>query len=168
MKKLIFLYILLFVSPTAFAQRVQVNVDMQGAYSSYQYRVGDIVKIGNELGIIFAVSTDGRHGKAMSVSETSCNWYNAVNWCSAKGSSWHMPSIDDFRVIFKNKSILDAKLGAGGYKQLKTNVFWTSDEGRNEYYAWCISMHDGSVGGTSGTPDIKSMPYPSVRAISTF
>ena len=69
--------------------------------SAQTRKVGDIIMVNGELGVVFAVTTDGQHGKAMSVSETECNWDKAKKWCADLGGGWRLPTKDELLIIYR-------------------------------------------------------------------
>ena len=167
MKKLTTLLCLLFAlcAFPAFAQHVRVDADMEqrsNTQTSKRYRVGDMVLIGGELGIVFAVTTDGQHGKAMSVSESSANWIDAGTWCVRLGQGWHLPSRDELRAIYRKSSELNAPLEANGFTRICNQWYWSS-ESYDSDRAWAVTL----IGGCgTGHYDKSDSHY--VRAVSAF
>ena len=109
---------------------------------SSKKRVGDIVMVDGEFGVVFAVTTDGQHGKAMSVSQTECSWGNAKHWCANFGQGWRLPTEDELRVIYGNKTIINSALRTNGYTTL-TNSFHWSSEFAGGHYACGFDMDCG-------------------------
>ena len=166
MKKLTTLLCLLFAlcAFPAFAQHVRVDADMEqrsNTQTSKRYRVGDVVQIGGELGIVFAVTTDGQHGKAMSTSQTRTDWDDAKAWCAQLGRGWRLPSRDELRVIYNKKSELNTHLEANGYTRIASYWHWTSEyEGSD--CAWLVRMYGGFTVFSNKSNDSY------VRAVSAF
>ena len=123
-------------------------------------RVGDIVMVNGEFGVIFAVTSDGQHGKAMSVSETKCNWDNAKKWCANFGSGWRLPTKDELQVIYRKKSAINSGLSANGYTTLSRSWYWSSKS--DEFCAWYVHMGHGA------TPNLYKSYRCYVRAVSVF
>ena len=168
MKKLTTLLCLLFAlcAFPAFAQHVRVDADMEqrsNTQTSKRYRVGDMVLIGGELGIVFAVTTDGQHGKAMSTSQTEKSWYDANAWCAQLGRGWRLPLLDEWRMIFNKKSELNAHLEANGYTHIANSWHWAS-ESKDSGRAWYVDMTNGDT----DTDDYYEYYSGSVRAVSAF
>ena len=132
-----------------------------GNISAQTRKVGDIIMVGGEFGVVFAVTTDGRHGKAVSVSETECTWDNAKKWCAKLGYGWKLPTKDELQIIYRKKSAINSALSVNGYTTLKNEWYWSSTEYR-EFCAWDVSMY---IGYTSTNPKNDST-Y--VRAVSAF
>ena len=128
---------------------------------SSKKRVGDIVMVDGEFGIVFAVTTDGQHGKAMSVSRANCNWDNAKKWCANYGRGWRLPTEDELHVIYENKTIINSALRTNGYTTL-TNSFHWSSEFAGGYYAWLVFMGNGH------SLDLYKYDTYYVRAVSAF
>ena len=135
---------------------------VQIEWNEPKYSVGDIIMVGGELGVVFAVTSDGEHGKVMSVSQTECSWNKAKTWCARYGSSWRLPSVSELKVISKKCDVLNSALTANGYEILDGYI-WSSDEDGSDS-AWCVYMYDGD---TSRCPkDWDRCLY--VRAVSAF
>lgn len=161
---LLFALFALFALPT-FAQRVRVDADMEqrsNTQTSKRYRVGDMVLIGGELGVVFAITADAQHGKAMSVSESSANWIDAGTWCVRLGQGWHLPSRDELRVIYSKCSELNAPLEANGFTRIRNQWYWSS-ESYDSDRAWSVNLIYGGTGYYNKTYDCNS-----VRAVSAF
>ena len=124
-------------------------------------KVGDIIMVNGEFGVVFAITSDGLHGKAMSVSETNCNWDNAKTWCANLGPAWKLPTKDELLVIYRNKAVIDSALKTNGYTTLSSGWCWSS-EWYDEFCAWGVRMRDGCT----GNPDKYLSTY--VRAVSAF
>ena len=102
---------------------------VQIEWNEPKYSVGDIIMVGGELGVVFAVTSDGEHGKVMSVSQTECSWNKAKTWCARYGSSWRLPSVYELRIISKKCDVLNSALTANGYEILVLDEpIWSSDE----------------------------------------
>ena len=128
--------------------------------TAFAYKVGDIIMVGGEMGVVFVVTTDGQHGKAMSVSQTECNWEQAKAWCAQYGRGWRLPKIDELKVIYNKNEALNSTLSANGYKVLDT-WYWSSEE-YNSDCAWSVNLYGG------GTLDIGKGYRTFVRAVSAF
>ena len=124
-------------------------------------RVGDIVMVDGEFGVVFAVTTDGKHGKAMSISETKCNWDDAEKWCANYGVGLRLPSLDELQEIYRKKSAINSALSGNGYTTLSNGWYWAS-ESNGEVCAWSVYMGDGD------THDYRKLNYHYVRAVSIF
>ena len=126
---LILLGALLALSSTSFAQRRQV---------------GDIIMINGEFGVVYAVTSDGLHGKAVSVAETYCGWASAKKWCSQLGGGWKLPLRRDLQTICNKRYKINQVLKANGYTEVKANGYWTSEEYKKDR-AWDVDMGDGNT-----------------------
>ena len=121
--------------------------------TAFAYKVGDIIMVGGEMGVVFVVTTDGQHGKAMSVSQTKCNWVQAKTWCTQYGRGWRLPKIDELKVISNKKVALNSALTANGYEVL-SGYYWSSEE------EWRVFIGDGN--------DNYNYDTTYVRAVSAF
>lgn len=158
--------------------------------SNTTYNIGDVLLL-NGGGIVCALSDGGIHGKILSKEESSGRWstqeantratsttdgyyntnqikklgslslYPAVSWCVNKGASWYLPSQQEFKEIYNNKSSINWKLDKLGYSLL-SGSYWTSTEidAKSVYYG------EFTYGGTPTWG--KSYIGGKIRAITTF
>lgn len=129
--------------------------------TAFAYKVGDIIVVNGELGIVITVTSDGQHGKAMSVSQTRGAWGQAKTWCAQYGRGWRLPKKDELKIIYSKKEALNSALTANGYEVLGTWC-WSSEE----YYsncAWLVTMTNGDT-----NFDFKRNFNHYVRAVSAF
>ena len=132
--------------------------------TAFAYKVGDIIMVGGEMGVVFAVTTDGQHGKAMSISQTTCSWERAKTWCAQYGRGWRLPKIDELKIIHNKKATLNSVLSANGYEKLvddQWDHYWSSEE-RDLGRAWIVNMSEGDTHGSTKDYDHY------VRAVSAF
>jgi hypothetical protein len=142
---LILLGALLALSSTSFAQRRQV---------------GDIIMINGELGVVYAVTSDGLHGKVMSVAEIDCDWTSAKKWCSQLGGGWKLPLRSDLPTICNKRDKINQVLKANGYTEVQ-EIYWTSEE-YDKDSAWVVNVYFG------GTGSHVKYDRDYVRAVSAF
>ena len=138
-----------------------------GQSSSYQqstyktYKVGDYYDAEGKQGVVFAVTSDGRHGKIVSLTDLGqMSWDAAEAKCHSLGASWRLPTQDELLAIYKIKSVIDSTLSAVG-DRIDTQYYWSSiiyDSSR----AWRVSMYDGNT-----YNGLKDRNY-YVRAVSAF
>ena len=158
--------------------------------SNTTYNIGDVLLL-NGGGIVCALSDGGIHGKILSKEESSGRWstqetntratsttdgyyntnqikklgslslYPAVSWCVNKGASWYLPSQQEFKEIYNNKSSINWNLDKLGYSLL-SGSYWTSTEidAKSVYYG------EFTYGGTPTWG--KSYSGGKIRAIPTF
>ena len=123
-------------------------------------RVGDIIMVNGEMGIVYAVTSDGQHGNVVSVTEGEGNWEAAKQWCAQYGRDWRLPSKDELVVIHRKRDVLNPILTANGYTEL-SYWCWSSTES-NSYCAWLVNMYNGY------TFDLSKYDGGYVRAVSAF
>lgn len=128
--------------------------------TAFAYKVGDIIMVGGEMGIVYAVTSDGQHGKVVSVTRGQCSWEAAKQWCAQYGRGWRLPSKDELVVISRKRDVLNPILEANGYTAL-SGWHWSSTES-NEFCAWYVNMYSGNTYGSSKND------YIYVRAVSAF
>ena len=124
-------------------------------------RVGDVIMVNGELGVVFDVTANGRHGKVMSVSETKCNWNDAKDWCVSFGPAWRLPTKDELKEIYRNKDAINSVLSANDYTTLMDTLYWSSGI-ISESFVWYVSMRDGYT--YNGCKSFNGY----VRAVSAF
>ena len=126
-----------------------------------EVRVGDIIMVEGEMGVVFAVTSDGKHGKVVSISQTIGDWNEARSWCADYGDGWRLPLEDELQVICRNKSLLNSALDDGGYTVLGDKYYWAAEE-KDENGAWGVSMSGGRTYSYNKNRDVY------VRAVSVF
>lgn len=93
------------------------------------------------------------------------NWkvnYPAFAWCASLGEGWYLPAIDELKLIYQNKSIINRRLNERGYGEFLDDFYWSSTEDvDNSDYAWYVDMLIGNAHNTG-----KINCY--VRAVSAF
>ena len=126
------------------------------------HKVGDIVVIGNEVGVVFFVTPDGQHGKVMSTSEIKSAWKDACVWCSQLGIGWRLPSQSDLGAIRVKKDQLNSVLSANGYEAIRNEYYWSADTD------YVISAWRVNLGGGHTDKGDKELNCYYVRAVSAF
>ena len=108
--------------------------------------------------------SDGKANTDKIMARSDSQYFDAFEWCRAKGSSWYLPARDELKQIYKNKDKLNSTLSQ--YGTAITHWHWTSTEyvdNKPEFCAWYVNMYDGYT-----YDDDKSNVYLSVRAVSAF
>ena len=123
------------------------------------YKVGDYYNVDGKEGVVFEVTSDGRHGKIISLNQTKSSWDDAKSWCTSLGSGWRLPTKEELQTIYRVKSTLNSTLAAEGDEF--RGVFWSSNEYDSDC-AWRVGMYNGST--YSYRKDYDSY----VRAVSAF
>ena len=83
--------------------------------------------------------------------------YPAFKWCADYGTDWYLPALNELKVIYENKSIINSTLSKCGFKQLQSSsgdyASSTEDDNydyhesyfeRSWWYQTCISKSDES------------------------
>ena len=47
--------------------------------------------------------------------------YPAFKWCADYGTDWYFPALNELKVIYENKSIINSTLSEYGFKQLQSS-----------------------------------------------
>ena len=142
----------------------EINATQESASKKEsEKRVGDIIMVNGEMGVVFTVTADGQHGKVMSVSQIEkCIWNDAKAWCANLGQGWKLPTKDELLVIYSRKSVINSALSANNYQLIDANAcYWSSDK-EVDNYMWIVSMENGETDGEG------KYNHDSVRAVSAF
>ena len=113
------------------------------------------------LGVVYIEKTPYSGGTMMSITEVSKIWSDAKTWCSNYGTGWYLPSLDELKVIYNNKSAINSTLSANGYTSLGTGSYWSSTEDSSSYAYWLNFSNGDSDRNLKGS-------YRKVRAILAF
>lgn len=122
------------------AEIAKLNSDANYRNSKGIYRIGDLHK--NLKGIVFTIDNTGKHGKVLSLTETIQSWDNANRIYSNK--IWRLPSINELKMIYKNKNKLNQAIVRTGGMSLNTkygSYYWSNEEW-GPTTSWKISMYD--------------------------
>jgi hypothetical protein len=129
-------------------------------------RVGDMIMVDGEMGVVFTVTTDGQHGKVISASLGGGCLSETREWCSKLGCSWRPPTLNELDVVYEKKKVINSILVSNGYPPLDfehDNEYWTSkEEVDSNYDAWSFDMMEGSW------KKLTSARYAHIRAVATF
>ena len=68
---------------------------------------------------------------------------SAAKWCRAKGAEWYLPALNELKVIYNNKSTLNATLSSIGGTQFGTSYYWSSTE-YDRSHAYYLDFSSGS------------------------
>lgn len=132
-----------------------------------EVRVGDIIMVDGEMGVVFAVTSDGQHGKVMSVAESQDDWYGARDWASQLGCGWRLPTVDELLTIYRNKRALNSVLDDGGYTEFGDSSwvdYWSCESADDNRYAYTVDIDDSAK--SYGNSNKSNDNY--VRAVSVF
>jgi hypothetical protein len=99
--------------------------------------------------------------------EDEMTWYDAIKACEALGDGWHLPTIDELNMLYKNYR----KFEIGG---LYVNHYWSSTE---DNYNNCgtgmvLNFHNGKVSPSCNIKNTYGQSFigdkASVRAVRRF
>ncbi len=109
--------------------------------------------------------SDGKANTDKIMSRSDSQYFDAFEWCQAKGSSWYLPALDELVQIYNNIDKLNSSLSQYGTAISWDNDYWSSTERVDyepEFYAWSVSMYYGN------TLNFNKNFYYYVRAVSAF
>lgn len=98
-----------------------------------QWRVNGSLDIGKTFGV-----TDGRDIMYYRKMAESVTADDAFGWCSRYGKDWYLPTIEELKTIYKNRSLIEPKLTD------KLARYWSCTE-YNADKAYCIEKGTGAV-----------------------
>ena len=150
----------------AHVQAYIANVQQQreGAVTTQNtYKVGDYYNVDGKEGVVFEVTSDGRHGKIISRNETRSNWEGAKSWCASLGSGWRLPTEEELQTIYRVKSTLNSTLVVNGDELKVEDLYWSSND-TDSIFTLIVSMSNGY---TYAGNYYKDDDY-YVRAVSAF
>ncbi len=108
--------------------------------------------------------SDGKANTDKIMARADRQYFDAFEWCRAKGSSWYLPAKDELRQIYNNNNKLNSTLRQHG--TTLDGCYWSSTEEyvnyQPEFCAWRVNMF---YGGTDSNPKRRTH---SVRAVSAF
>ena len=129
-----------------------------GKIVSLEESMNDWGRFVEKTGAIY--SDDGMRN--MNKIKTLPNWesrFPAFAWCVSKGDGWYLPTRDELLLIYKNRYIINEKLGSARINE----SYWSSTEDCvNGDKAWYVGMYYGS------TDVYKKYGILKVRAVSAF
>ena len=108
--------------------------------------------------------SNGKANTDKIMSRSDSQYFDAFEWCRAKGSSWYLPAKDELKRIYNNIDKLNSTLSQYG-TLLSDYWHWSSTEYvdyKPELCAWIVSMINGITDDYS-----KNFNY-YVRAVSAF
>jgi len=108
---------------------------------------------------------DGKPNTDKILARSDCQYFDAFEWCRAKGEDWYLSAKDELIQIYNNIDVLNSTLNKYNGCSIYDSVYWSSTESVDyepEFCAWGIYMSNGSTYSYS-----KYRNY-YVRAISAF
>ena len=108
--------------------------------------------------------SNGKANTDKIMSRSDSQYFDAFEWCRAKGSSWYLPAKDELKRIYNNIDKLNSTLSQYG-TLLSDYWHWSSTEYvdyKPELCAWIVSMINGI------TDDYSKNFNSYVRAVSAF
>ena len=110
--------------------------------------------------------SDGKANTDKIMARSDSEYFDAFEWCRAKGSSWYLPARSELKQIYNNQDKLNSTLSQYGGTALTNYWYWSSTESvedKPELCAWLVDMYDGSA-------SYGSIKYHNlcVRAVSAF
>ena len=114
---------------------------LNGAQGELYYCNGKVVGV-RATGMGFYVALRDLGSMSWSSANSQCQNYSFCG--NVKGT---LPTVDQLRTLYNNKSAVNTLLSTNGGTNLTENWYWSStDNGSNYYYF--VSMSHGGVGGT--------------------
>lgn len=104
-----------------------------GTNRGERYEIGSLYDVNGKKGVVFEVSSNGKHGKILSLNRSgnSMLWDDAKAWCKGQGEGWYLPSLDELWTVYRCKVKLNKTL---------ENV--KSSNPIESYYLWSSSSYE--------------------------
>ncbi len=109
--------------------------------------------------------SDGKANTDKIMARSDSEYFDAFEWCRAKGSSWYLPAKDELKQIYNNKDKLNSTLSQYGTALSDNYYYWSSTEYVDyepEFCAWLVNMINGNT--NNGGKNLSNY----VRAVSAF
>lgn len=123
------------------ANQIAINPTTQStSYASETYEIGDIITVNGKKGVVFAVSSDGKHGRVVSLEEFFGSVRDTVVWADSYCQGWRLANAEDLQRLYKViRKVNDAIFLADG-ETIPYSFHW--------YYngsTYVVDMSSGSV-----------------------
>ena len=82
--------------------------------------------------------------KVISSTQSTGNPNTVINWCTALGDGWYLPTISELRTIFSCKDYLNSSLKSIGCNIFSTGDYWSSSIDSSNYRSY-INMRTGTT-----------------------
>ncbi len=144
MKKIILLFAALTTIATVSAEVSTPELDFN-ARTSETYNVGDIITVNGKRGVVFVVSSDGKHGRAVSLDGFIGPWEESAEWAYSYCQGWRMPNEDELKLLYNVlEEVNEAIFFADGQK-IEEGAHWTSEAPNSDDCAWIVNMFSGNT-----------------------
>ena len=131
--------------------------------TAFAYKVGDIIVVNGELGIVITVTSDGQHGKVLSIEEGGGVWDQARDWCTQLVTGWRMPTTAELLIVARKRVVINSSLVSNGFGDMSNGTYWSLDICKYDSSArYVVDVRSGE-----SYPKWTDAPY-SVRAVCAF
>ena len=132
------------------------------SYASETYEVGDIITVNGKRGVVFAVSSDGKHGRVVSLDGFIGTWEESAAWANSYCQGWRMANAEDLKRLYNVlEEVNEAIFFADGQK-IEDSSHWTSESPGSDGCARNVYMGNGLTFSNNKNYDYY------VRAVSAF
>lgn len=144
------------------ANQIAINPTAQPtSYTSETYEVGDIIIVNGKRGVVFVVSSDGKHGRVVSLDGIEGTWEESAAWANSYCQGWRLPNEDELNLLYNVlEEVNEAIFFADGQK-IEDCAYWTSEAPNSDDRAWLVIWDYGPYHGS------KDDDY-FARAVSAF
>lgn len=145
----------------------QIAITPTSQSTSYEtpktYKVGDIITVNGKKGVVFVVSSDGQHGRVVSLDNFYGTWYDAKEWGKSYGQGWRLPNVEECKLLHEViDDVNEAIFFADGQKILYIRHWISFDFGESDDLAGFYNIGTGGAGW-----DSKDANY-YARAVAAF
>lgn len=118
------------------ANQIAITAASQSvSYStSATYKVGDIITINGKKGVVFVVSSDGKHGRAVSLDGILGTWDEAEEWGESYCQGWRLPNNDEMRRLYDVIEDVNEAIFFADGQRISSSDYWTSGQARFDMY----------------------------------
>ena len=110
----------------------------QGAVS---IEIGAIITKNGVQGVVFYF--DDTKTMIVSVEEVQMSWSAAKVWCEDYGEGWYFPNVYELKLIYNNRTAINATLEANGYTILGEGDYWSIAQTNSRANAYYFSFKYG-------------------------
>jgi hypothetical protein len=123
--------------------------DNAGNSYGYPYKVGQYIPWFNG-GVVCGILNGGTNGIVVSLEHEFYYWGNEVMmWIANYGNGWYLPDVNNLKIIYENKDIINSTLSSLNYTPFYSDKYWSSTLSGSSRYSVYFGSGDASCN-TSG------------------
>ena len=91
-------------------------------------------------GLVYREKTQYTTGRMISLTEEFGYSSTMNTWCQNYGTDWYMPSLDELREIYTNRSYINSTLRAFNFAEIRNNYYLSSTKNSNNYTYYTLDL----------------------------